>query len=60
MLNKTVCCVRNASAQKSVQLRETIIQQLKSLEVLFSSESSSMSNEHLENVPKYCLRRDQG
>ena len=50
----------NASAQKSVQLRETIIQQLKSLEVLYSSESSSMSNEHLENVAKYCLRRDQG
>ena len=19
-----------------------------------------MSNEHLENIPKYCLRRDQG
>ena len=55
-----VLCFENAPAQNQCYVRETTIQRLKSLEVLFSSESSSMSNEHLENFPKYCLRHDQG
>ena len=53
-------CSKVPQHKNKCNVRETIIQELKSLEVLFSSESSSMSNEHLENVPKYCLHRDQG
>ena len=47
ILNKPCAVFEKASAQSLCYVRETGIQRLKSLEVLFSFESSSMNNENL-------------